>query len=458
MNGLVALIDLILSNIMEVDFEIIQEIALAIPKTQVPYYSQIFDFIVDYHNNHGEIPSPDFLEQSFKGIWTRTTESLSREAINILISQLNKNSAIVDAMLALQAGDIDKAKIALDDSNTRTDFTETMVEETCSIYDSKDDLPEGLKTGVRELDNVYKNFSYGTNNFIAAPPKCGKTSVAISMCYDGLMHRGMNVVYLTLEVKPEDIFANLFSRHAKEIGTNLNAQKIKLHLLDENERQVMGMVQQNFIDCMEQQGGHLSVIANHDLPEMTTINFKRFLEKKAEEWGRVDLVVIDHITLTKFYAMKGVTDTKERINAWIKYTTDLAKGFQDGQGFILISLLQINRQGANLLRRGGTPSFEILAEANEAERSAHTATVIYSSPEMLMAKQVRCYVLANRNGAPLVTDNEDNSIETYLDPSTYTFGHRKYSDTISLKNKDLLKKSEENTQPVDDSTLFNSMV
>lgn len=457
MGGFIALLDLLISNIQEVDLDTIQQVAETVPKSQASYYSQIFDFILSYQTNHKELPSPEFLEQSFRGIWTRTTEKLSKEAINILLYELRKNETITDTMLALQAGDIDKARLSLEGSNTKAEYTETTVDQVCGIYDSRDSMPEGLQTGVRELDNVLKNLSYGTNNFIAAPPKCGKTTAAISLAYDGLMHRGMNVVYLTLEVKPEDIFANLFARHAKEIGTNLNAQKIKLHLLDENERQVLGLVQQNFIEFMEKVGGHISVIANHDLPEMTIPAFKRFLDTKAEEWGSVDLVVIDHCNLLQFYKMKGVADAKERINTWIKATTDMAKGFQNGTGFILVSLMQINRQGANLLRRGGTPSFEILADANEAERSAHTCTVLYSNPEMIMSKQVRCYLLANRNGAPLVTDQEDNSLDTYLDPTTYTFGHRKYGDTISLKNKDLLKPSEE-TQATDDSALFSSMI
>lgn len=65
--------------------------------------------------------------------------------------------------------------------------------------------------------------------------------------------------------------------------------------------------------------------------------------------------------------------------------------------------------------------------------------------------------ISKQNGAPLVTDQEDNSLDTYLDPATYTFGHRKYGDTISLKNKDLLKPSE-NVQSTDDSALFSSMI
>jgi hypothetical protein len=57
--------------------------------------------------------------------------------------------------------------------------------------------------------------------------------------------------------------------------------------------------------------------------------------------GRVDLVVIDHIGLTGFYPMKGVPDMKERINTWIKATTDLCKGFHEN-GFILVTLMYIN--------------------------------------------------------------------------------------------------------------------
>jgi hypothetical protein len=106
--------------------------------------------------------------------------------------------------------------------------------------------------------------------------------------------------------------------------------------------------------------------------------------------------------------------------------------------------MQVNRQGTLMMKKGKPIGFEVLADANEAERSAHTVTVMYSNGPMLMANTVRIYSLANRNGPPLVSDADDNSIDTYLNPATYVFGHRKYGDTLSLQNKDLLKQAQAN--------------
>lgn len=451
MSGLVELLNIVLSNIQDIDLEIIEKIAELLPKSQtVSYYSEIFNFILEYQNAQKALPSVDFLANHFN-IWQRSSEPLSKEAVNILLFELAKDSAITDTLVALQSRDLEQARAVLDNSATKCDFTETKASDVCNIYDSMSNLPEGLQIGVPELDDIYKNFSYGTNNFIAAPQKAGKTTAAISITYDGIMRRGMNAIYITLEVKPFDIYANLFARHAHEIGTSLNAQKVKKNLLDENERVILGEVQKSFQDCLEASGGKIAVVANDDFPEMTVAYLKQYLETKYEEWGRVDLVVIDHIGLTGYYKMRGVTDMKERINTWIKATTDLCKGFHE-QGFILISLMQINRQGTLMMKKGKTIGFEVLSEANEAEKSAHTITVMYSNPEMLLANQVRMYCLANRNGPPLTSDNADNSIETYLNPAVYLLGHRAYSNSVTLDNKDLLKTANQST------SLFSSIV
>ena len=455
MSGLVELLNIVLSNIQEIDIEILERITELLPKSQtVGYYSEVFNFVLEYFKNQKELPSVDFLAAHYS-TWTRTNEPLSKEAINILLFELLKDSAITDTVLALQSRDLEQARSILDKSVTKCDFTETKSTDICQIYDSMNELPEGLQIGVPELDEIYKNFSYGTNNFIAAPQKAGKTTAAISITYDGIMKRGMKAIYLTLEVKPFDIYANLFARHAYEIGTSLNAQKVKKNLLDENERAVLSEVQKSFNDYLEKTGGRISVVANHDLPEMSIAYLKQYLETKWEEWGRVDLVVIDHIGLTGFYPMKGVPDMKERINTWIKATTDLCKGFHE-QGFILVTLMQINRQGTLLMKKGKSIGFDVLADANEAERSAMSITVMYSNPEMLMANTVRMYCLANRNGPPLTSDNDDNSIESYLNPSVYLLGHRKFGDTIKLENKDLLKPA--NLPDNSGKSLFSSIM
>lgn len=451
---IIQLLNIFLTHIQEIDIEIIKQVAEIIPKTTANYYTEVFNLIISYYDTHKEMPSAEFVQSRFPNIYTLSTEAMSKEVINILLHTLNSEATATDVILAVQSRDFEQARMLLEKGVAKAEFTETKSTDVCDLYDAMSELPEGLQIGVSELDNIYKNFSYGTNNFIAAPQKSGKTTAALSITYDALMNRGMNVVYLTLEVKPTDIFANLFARHAHETGKKLNAQKIKKNLLDEDERKILGEVQESFNDCLTLTGGHISVVANHDFPDFTQVYLKQFLERKYEEWnGKLDLVVIDHIGLTGYYNMRGVSDKKDRINSWIKFTTDLAKGFHE-KGFILISLMQINRQGALMMKKGKSIGFDVLAEANEAERSAHTVTVMYSNPEMLLANQVRMYCLANRNGPPLTSEEQDNSIETYLNPAIYLLGHRKFGSTINLDNKDLLKPTEEETS---DNSLFSMM-
>ena len=173
MSGLVELLNIVLSNIQAIDIEILERITELLPKSQtVGYYSAVFNFALEYFKNQKELPSVDFLAAHYS-TWTRTNEPLSKEAINILLFELQKDSAITDTVLALQSRDLEQARSILDKSVTKCDFTETKSTDICQIYDSMNELPEGLQIGVPELDEIYKNFSYGTNNFIAAPQTAG---------------------------------------------------------------------------------------------------------------------------------------------------------------------------------------------------------------------------------------------------------------------------------------------
>lgn len=441
---------ILLSHLEDIEIQIIDEILEYIGMSQVSYFSTVFEFIKQYYTNQKEMPSTDFVASQFQALYAKTTVGLSKEVINILLFELKKDVTINKSLQALQERDTEKAQEILSEDIVKLEITETNPGVLVDIYNQRDFLPSGIPTGVAQLDSVYKFLAYRTNNILAAPQKAGKTSAATSISYDAAIKHNMKVLYLTLEVSPADMLANYYARHAYELGMKLDAQKIKYNLLDENEKDVLNLVEKNFVEHLEKNGGALSIVANDDFPEFSFPYIEQKLEQKWDEWGRIDLVVIDHIGLTGFYKMKGVYDMKERINTHIKWWTDKCKGFRDG--FILLTLMQINRQGTIAMKKGKSIGFEVLADANEAERSGHTITVMYSNPTMLMANIVKIYSLANRNGPPLVSDADDNSIETYLNPSTYVLGHRKYGDTLKLSNKDLLKQASENNGAV---SLFN---
>lgn len=448
------LLAIVLSDLESVETDVLREITELLPETQAAYLVDVFKHILDFCSTQGEKPSSAYVAQMFPTLYTPANVKTSPELLRVLLYELKKDITINKSLLALQGRDLEKARDLMNQTQINLEFTETKVGDVCAIYDKRSELPAGIPTGIAQLDKAYKGLSYKTNNFFAAPQKSGKTTAAISISYEACQRLGLNVIYFTLEVSPEDILANMYARHAYEIGTALNAQDVKKNLLDENGREMLGFVERDFAEKLEQSGGHFSVVANHDLPEFNFAYIKQLLDKKHEEWGRIDFVVIDHIGLTGYYKIKGISDMKERINTNIKWWTDLCKGYKEN-GFILLTLMQINRQGTALMARGKTIDFSVLADANEAERSASTVTVMYSNPSMLLAKSVRIYCLANRNGPPMVADSEDGSITTYLDPSVYLLGHRQYGDAFSLKNRSLLKPAEE---PKEEQDLLESLV
>ena len=434
------LLAIILSDIENTEIDILREILSLLPETSAAYLSDIFKHIIEYYDTHHEKPSTVYITQMFGTFFAPTVARVTPEVIKNLLYYLKEDVMINKGLLALQSRDLEKAREVINNSQVALEFTETKIGDVCDIYDKRSALPQGIPTGIAQLDAAYKGLSYKTNNFFAAPQKAGKTTAAISIAYEACQKLGLNVLYLTLEVSPEDILANMYARHSYELGTQLKAQEVKKNLLDDKGRALLQLVEEDFQDQLKKNGGHFSVVANHDLPEFNFTYIKQLLDAKTQEWGRIDFVVIDHIGLTGYYKIKGVSDMKERININIKWWTDMCKGYNE-DGFILLTLMQINRQGTAMMAKGKSIDFSVLAEANEAEKSASTIAVMYSNPTMLMANNVKIYCLANRNGPPMIAEADDGSIQTYLNPVSFVLGHRKFGDTFSLKNKALLQNS-----------------
>jgi hypothetical protein len=127
----------------------------------------------------------------------------------------------------------------------------------------------------------------------------------------------------------------------------------------------------------------------------------------------------------KFYKVKGVSDPKEIINFYIRYLTNLSISFEDK--FALLVAMQTNRDGIKELESGKTGSLTNLAEANEAERSASTVTLIYSGPNAVESNIINFYPKKNRRGYLSA-----KPIISFIEPGAYFVGEKAIEGDVSL--------------------------
>ena len=157
------LLSILLSHLEDTEIDTIKEVAELLVTSNYAAYTPIFQTILDYQkaNPEKQLPSSNYIFSLYGTIITPSAIPLTKEAINSLIYSLKKDTTVNKTLVALQSGDLEEAQNILSNGTPRYEFTETKAEDIYSIYQKKNELPPGLKIGVAELDNIYKNFSYG---------------------------------------------------------------------------------------------------------------------------------------------------------------------------------------------------------------------------------------------------------------------------------------------------------
>ena len=137
--------------------------------------------------------------------------------------------------------------------------------------------------------------------------------------------------------------------------------------------------------------------------------------------GELDLVVIDYINLFKNRIPPSLKlDQYSALNHYIQFFTDLSIRMN----FILLMLCQVSRAGTELLEKQGEQdggkklaSTTYFAEANEIERSASVALILYASKAQKNAGNVDIFIVKNRDG-----DTPENPINTIVLPEYFSVG------------------------------------
>lgn len=389
---------LVLQNLPDATIEQLNTIVQYIDYTRCAYLKSVFEFAISFYSQNGEkMPDEDYLTLQFESVFYDTKIPYHPQLIDDFTRFIITESVAVQSQQALNQGNFKKAVGIIQGADKRSSAPILTMRDVLKLWkENRKEFSFGLKTGVPELDELYKFLGYKTLNVFAAPPANFKTTLAISMIMDALLNQKLNVVYITLEDTSEIIYHDLLAAYAGIKKVPITAEEIKRYLLDENRIELLD----GLVDSWEKEvEGKYAVLSAREVNSFTPAEISRKLDDIYKKWGnKLDVVVVDHFNIMNDPIPGMQLQGPQLAKYYVRYMTNLAISFGH-KGFILIGLAQINREGQVKLEKGKELNGSELADTSELHRSATTVTSLYADDQDRINGLIRLKNVKNRLGA-----------------------------------------------------------
>lgn len=422
----------VLSILKECDnIQFVEDIVKIIGESTAASHKNVYVEAIDFFKSHGRFPDLAYFKKSFPEIsfGAEFTGEYSLDIIIKFLTELRKEVTQVKAQELLSAGEYAKAanmcnSIASIDKEIEQYTSENAIEE----YNKFRDRNFNAYSGIKQIDDTVKGFSYGHLVVIAAPPACFKTTLAQNIAYYSIT-KGFKVAFLSFELMKRNIMANMISRHSALLGKKIPAEHINKQLLDHyKEYDKYIEVSKDFRDKGYER--NLFIVSPEDLTVWESPFITRLFEKIDDKMGGLDMVFLDYAQVCKsFAASSGVRDATDFVNNIIRHLSLLAKTYK-GRGLIIFLLSQINREGMKEMgKNNGSKGMGLssLAEFNALEREASVVMFLHASESDKAARYLKMKVSKNRYG-PV---NEE-PIHVSIDPETGVIGEHSFSDILNI--------------------------
>lgn len=314
-----------------------------------------------------------------------------------------------------------------------TSFMETKVESYVPInkkirdFYTKTNKKEGISFLCEALDKKTGGMIAPSLSVIMGGSGCMKTTYAVNICYNAIKE-GKNVIYLSLEESPQQLYSKLLSRVSVDVGKPISHQDIIQHKLSEkDENFLFDEVQKN----LESLPGTLFIVGESDFINYDTSEIESKLKKvdnlikeetkrkNNEEEHGADIVVVDHIQLLKYAG--EIQFENSTINKYVSFFRRQSLSFLHQKREIIVILLsQVNREGikyASCDKHYGQYLMQHIGEASEIERAATYVVTVYCNAQEQLSKTLKIGTLKLRN-APLF----DDTINVYAEGAYYQAG------------------------------------
>lgn len=255
----------------------------------------------------------------------------------------------------------------------------------------------GVRTGIDQLDEILAGMNPGELNLTLGYTSSGKTTACVQIAWWAAVMQGFNVIYATTETHLTQVRQRLVARHsclpdfgysvdADESGrllpTGLNSKDIRLGRLTPEQKNIY----RNVLDDLHKNPnyGKIDVI---QMPRGGTLADLDLRASRIAKDRKITLIVADYLQL--WHGMDKRQTERETYASVLRDGKDFANGFQDGQGCVLLSPWQVNRDG--LAKSSVLNQFTLESTSGTAEASniADSVISIYDPNVHLSTKKNR---------------------------------------------------------------------
>lgn len=284
-----------------------------------------------------------------------------------------------------------------------------------------------------ELDKRTGGMIPGSLAVMLGASGCMKTTTTVNICYNAIKE-GKNVIYLSLEESPMQLYSKLLSRVSVDVGKPLDTSNMIKQVLDEKEQAILFNEVEPYLNSLP---GKFYIVGEEDLGNYSLGTFENKLADvdalMQEKTGHgADIVVVDHIQLLKY--ADSHRDEFSTINMYVSFFRQQSLSFLHKKKQIIVILLsQSNRDGMDYARKhDGHYLMTHVAEASEIERSASYIISTYTDAMTQVSKLLKMGAIKLRNAAlPMDT------INVYADGTYYQVGETSTPEQKEYNMNDL---------------------
>ena len=242
---------------------------------------------------------------------------------------------------------------------------------------------EGISFLCPAIDERTGGISKGELCTILGASGSMKTTYSSNIAYNAVK-KGKNVIFLSLEEQPFQLYCKWLSRASVDLGRNLSTQDIIQHKLNEKDTNRLLDEVEPYFRSLE---GNLYILGERDLwnYSLQTLEDKfreiDFIAQEQTGHG-IDLLVVDHIQLLK-YAAESM-DPTNTINMYVSFFRQQCLSWlHEDRSIAVILLSQANRDGLKYAEKHqGEYLATHVAEASEVIRASSYIISVYTDAEI----------------------------------------------------------------------------
>ena len=416
--------------------------------------SSLLSYLITSYKDSNVFPSKQLVENKLEVSIPDNT--LSYKDILISINSLIKtkyNKSLSRTLMemsskVLAGEDIDISLLDKyhSDNNEHIDSTASP-QSFLEYYNKKEQLPTGLVTNIKEIDNLIGGIPPSTVTTIGGFVGSFKSTLGLNIAYYNSKKLKYNIVYISLEMSKESVLSNLLCRHSFEPTFSeypfIPHNSIKKAILTPEQKEYLfNTVMPDYYST----GGKLKILDESDFPTFSFKEIRDQLIKADDEFTKetgygLDAVVFDHANLFKFNKTKENTgnDTTEG-NRYVGFIRALANHFRidpitkESRKLAMIILAQVSRDGwRRATKNNGKYNLTAFAEINGLERDSSYMFTVYTNESMKLAKEAYIQLLKARDGQTM-----EEPLSFFVDPEAYVAGEEVegFSDMISTSDLD----------------------